>query len=95
METIELKAEYKLQADSGDNWGSAMAAFFGVAGELWWRGETLPLHWEYSPGCASDPREHDDYLFTVFNECDTAVLYRFGNILERYTRNLDRVGESY
>ena len=91
----ELKSEYKLQADSGDKWGSGMSAYFSVAAELWWRGDDIPRHWQYSPGCASDPREPEDYLYSVFNECSSDDLERFGNILERYTRNLDRIGESY
>jgi len=91
----EILYEYKLQADSGDRWGSAMSAFFDVAGELWWRGADIPTYWQYSHGCAIDPREHDGYMFEILVDAETSDLLDIGNILERYTRNLDRIGESY
>ena len=95
MMKTELKQLHLESADSGDRWGSAMSTFFDVAGELWWRGADIPAVWEYSPGAASDPREPDNYLFDYLENTDTDILIQFGNVLERYIRNLDRIGESY
>ena len=92
---MELTKLYKESADTYDKWGSAMGAFFGAAAELSHRGESTPHHWQYSPGLSDDPREPDDYLYADFAATDTDDLVKFGNIMERYTRNLDRIGESY
>lgn len=95
MKLQDIKSEYKIQADSGDRWGSAMSAYFDLVAELYYRGEDIPDSWQYSPGCAVDPREPDAYMYGIFQDADSNTLVKFGNILERYTRNLDRLGESY
>lgn len=78
-----------------DMWGTSMQAWFDVASELWWRGEAVPDHWEYSPGCADDPREPDSYLSEYCGELDTETLIKAGNILCRYTAVLEKHGEGY
>lgn len=92
---MKLSNIYKETHDTYDPWGAAIVAFFGVAAELCHRGESTPAHWQYSPGMGDDPREPEDYLFEDFEQADTEDLIQFGNVLERYTRNLDRTGKSY
>jgi len=91
----DLLHEIKREIDSYDQWGSAMAPFFDVAAELWWRGECVPSHWQYTPGMASDPRDPESYFFELAGDSTNDELIYAGNVLERYTRNLDRRGLSY
>lgn len=90
-----LKSQFYDTFDKGDRWGSAMIAFFTVANEINHREELTPSKWGYRPAMTEDPRESEDYLFEACEQATTEDLVHFGNILERYTRNLDRLGESY
>jgi hypothetical protein len=91
----QLKYELRMGDINYDPWGTAMAALFDVAAELWWRGEDVPAHWEYSPGMVDDPRDRDSCFYELATETDTETLTQFGNLLERFVRNHDRVGNSY
>lgn len=91
----ELKSLFKEDFDPYDKWGSAMVAYFTVANEISYRGDQTPSSWGYRPAMASDPRESEDHLFEACENAKLDDLIHFGNILERYTRNLDRHGESY
>lgn len=91
----DIKSEYQLSRDSGDPWGSLMTAWFGLAGELWMRGEAVPVEWNYSPGAAADPREPEDYMYDLYKDATTEALVRFGNVLERYARFVKRAGRDY
>jgi hypothetical protein len=74
-----------------DDWDGAMSALFAIASELWWRGSTVPASWQYSPGCAADPREHEDSLFGVCEETLDDDLHYAGNVLHRYIRRLEAI----
>lgn len=92
----DMVQEFKISMDSGDKWGSAIQTLFAVASELHHRaGYLVPSRWEYSPGASSDPRDSEDYFYAICMDSDSYDLIRFGNLLERYTRNLDRNGHSY
>jgi len=92
----EIKYEYALYCDPGDRWGSAMVAFFDVAEELYRRAEYVPDEWRFSPGAAGPPDpEIEPPGFDIVLESDSDALVAFGNILHRYTRQLDYLGESY
>ena len=91
----DLKSIFYEDFDSYDKWGSAMIAFFTVANEISYRDQNTPQSWEYRPAMAQDPREHEDHMFETCEAAELDDLIHFGNVLERYTRNLDRLGESY
>ncbi len=95
MPTNNLKALFKESFDRGDKWGSSLTAWFTVANEISYRDECTPNAWQYSPAMADDPRESDDYLYEECTQADLADLIQFGDVLERYTRNLERNGYSY
>jgi hypothetical protein len=93
-----LKQDLYIGFDRGDAWGSAMNIFFGVANELHFRDpEIVPAHWQYVPPGrrCEDPRDTDDYYYDDLAAAKTDDLIRFGNLMERYTRILDKAGESY
>lgn len=90
-----LKSIFREDFDQGDKWGSAIIALFSVANEISWRGRDTPPSWQYQPSIAYDSREPDSPLYDVCKEAKLEDLIHFGNILHRYTRNLDRLGESY
>lgn len=89
------KSEYRLQADRGDAWGSAMIAFFTLANELYMRGADIPSEWGYSPGMVDDPREPEDYFYDMFRMTGEFMLLEIGNLLHRYTEHLKYHGEDY
>ena len=83
--------EYKLSADSYDNWGSVMSVWFEIADVLHWiRGAKVPDHWEHKAGLGKDAIQND-WLYS----CSDEVLIRLGNTLERAARILEHRGESY
>lgn len=85
--------EFKRDRDTYSPWGSSMAIFFDVAGELWWRGADIPGHWMYSPGAVDDPREYDSYYFDLIEKETNENLLALGNLLERHTRMLNYLTE--
>ena len=92
----ELKTVFYEDFDKGDKWGSAMIAFFTVANEINHREQNTPSSWQYRPSpVMGDQREHDDGMFEACENANLNDLIHFGNILERYTQNLDRLGVSY
>ena len=95
MTKTELLKEFKLTTDwRRDPYGSALSTLFDVAAELWWRGE-CPPEWEYSPGAAVDPREHDSEWAEISRHNASEPLIEFGSILNRYTSMLRLAGRDY
>lgn len=91
----ELKAEFLLMMDSGDQWGSVMAAWFSVADFIVWEyGESCPSSWEFSPGIACDS---ESYEFQTLKEMKPSLgaLIEFGDWLERASDLLKRKGMDY
>jgi len=92
---MSIANEYKLQADNGDPWGSAMSALFDIAEELDRRGDEVPAEWEYRPG-ALGPGAPDTYFAqAVLPLYDASDMRAFGSVLARYTDNLRAAGMSY
>lgn len=97
MQYSDLKNELRANDLKGDPWGCSMIAWFDVAAELAYRGADVPAHWDYrpSPICPDDPREPESLFAEIAAEAGTEDLIRFGYLLERYTRRLERAGMSY
>lgn len=90
-----LMNEFRLLFDASDPWGHTMHCWFGVAGELYHRGEDIPNAWNYGPG-SGDPRlDNDDYFREVLNDATPEALQKFGDLLTRYAGKLKRAGMSY
>jgi hypothetical protein len=71
-----------------------MGFWFRIADHLEWkRCEDCPDHWHFRPSPLGSINERDDdQMLARFRRRD---LIHFGNVLERYTRNLERKGRSY
>lgn len=96
MKLKELKKEFMQQFDTYDCWGAAMSAWFGICGELYLRGEDIPQRWEFRPSPMGIERDIDSYWESeVLPHATADALIKLGNILERYTRNLKRLGRDY
>jgi hypothetical protein len=87
VEYSDIKSEYRLQADSGDKWGSAMGARFDICETLHRRDADIPASWEFSPGAGlfGVDDEPETYFGEIIRDADSADLVRFGNVLARYT----------
>ena len=93
MNYAEIKSEYRLQADSGDKWGSAMGARFDIAEELHRRDHDIPASWGFSPGAGSFgvSWEPETYFGGIIqHDTDSSDLRYFGDVLARYTDLLKR-----
>ena len=93
MDYQDLKAEYRLEHDHGDRWGSVMGAWFDVASLLHNRGANIPADWCYRPG-ACDPQEVSSWHehWDCANDYD---LTKFGNLLARYAGALRAAGQAH
>ena len=87
----DLKAEYNL--DSSDPWGTCMAWWFAVAGEMFERGLWVPEEWRYWP--SPPARDPDQYEAEICMRAGDAALSRFGDVLNRYASRLKKAGKSY
>ena len=85
--------EYRMFSDSGDPWGSAMAFYFDIVGEMYHRGLQIPEKWEYSPGLGS--RDEESFFFDLLEGVPDDCLCRLGVLFNRYTRFLERNFMSY
>ena len=89
--------EYELRIDdlNYDPWGTVMACFFALAGELYHRYPDCEIlqEWEYSPGLS--PRDTDSHWFDIFEQVHTGDLIAFGRILNRYSNLLRIAGKDY
>lgn len=88
----DLKAEYALSFD--DPWGTTMAWWFAIAGEMYSRSLHIPTEWQYQPGLGGgvDPDAYETHFCT---EATDHALIKFGNLLFRYAKCLERHGKAY
>ena len=83
-----------VREDKSDPFACSMNAWFLVAGVLYDRGEDIPQHWQYKPGLGP-LADFDSYDIEEVQATPTEELIHAGNVLERYTRFLDKAGRSY
>ena len=86
----DLEFEYSLD---DDNWGSVMAWWFTIAGELYTRNETLPAEWKYEPGLR--PVDPDDHKAPLVAAVPTAILFEFMKTIESDASRLKSEGKDY
>jgi len=87
----ELRGNYK-----SDKWGEVMSAWFECAAHLRWRNKVdIPAEWQYSQGAALDPRDKENYYFSLFRKASDKQLLTIGNFLCRLSKCLDKAGLSY
>lgn len=90
----DLKAEYRLSGDAGDPWGTCMAWWFAVAGEMFERGLNVPDDWHYRPG-AGGGRDPDSSEGEICLEASDEALEAFGGVLCRLYGILKAKGLDY
>ena len=83
----ELAADY---SPKNDPWGSAMGAYFDVAGVCYERGILVPT---YSPGAAGP--EVDDYAREYLDSLSDEELSKLARFLRTLTHIIDKAGRSY
>ena len=87
MSYQDLKGEFALFNCDGDPWGTAMLWWFAVAEELECNRElSCPDHWQFKPSPMD--ADNDSYEASIVNEYPDDVLFKFGNVLCRYTQFL-------
>lgn len=95
----EVRNLYAMCDDPGDQWGSCMAHWFGIAGALYGAGEMFPDEWQYSPGLsAGDCEEFPDSAYAeMLARGDVAPddLRQAGDVLCRYSSMLRSAGKDY
>jgi hypothetical protein len=89
-----MMQEFRL-GDFGDAWGTTMGAWFSVACELYNRGANVPDAWKFRPAATSGPQEVDEWWQEVFADASDADILRFGRVLTRYARILEKAGKDY
>lgn len=95
MSMNNLNQEFRVTG-CHDSWGNVMAWWFSIADHLTFNSDLyVPDSWEYRPSPLGPSNDPDDYVTNVLNETDDNLLLKFGNILERYARNLERHGKNY
>lgn len=87
--------------DDGDSWGTCMMHWFGIANTIHgYIGET-PAEWRYRPGLFVNDVLTDEWPDREYAEAyrderlSVEQLLYAGNVLERWSRMLDRAGRSY
>ena len=87
----ELMEAWALGSDLGDMWGSVMGELFDLCEHLTFRGDEVPVDWEFRPGAGEqrDPGRED------FGEHDADVLHGFGEFLLTMREVLEEQGASY
>jgi len=86
----DLQSQYSLE---DDDWGSCMGWWFGIACELYTRGEALPEEWKYRPGI--HPVDPDDQNAPLIAAASTAVLCEFIKTIEADATRLKAEGRDY
>ncbi len=87
----ELRGNYH-----SDKWGEVMSAWFECAAHLRWRNRIeIPSQWQYSSGCAGDPRDKESYYFSLFRTATDRQLIVIGNFLCRLSSFLKRADLDY
>lgn len=87
--------EVHVMVDHYDPYGSCMSLWFAIADELYYRGEHIPRHWEYSPGYSNGEPEEGDYCREIASEATTSALQDAGNIMYRWRSRIAYRGEDY
>jgi hypothetical protein len=86
----DFQSQYSLE---DDDWGTCMEGWFGIAGELYTRYETLPEEWQYKPGL--HPVDPDDHHAPMFASAPTAVLFEFMKTIETDAARIKAEGRDY
>jgi hypothetical protein len=86
----DLQFDYSME---DDDWGSAMAWWFAIAGELYTRGARIPDEWQYKPGI--HPADPDDHHAVISASATTETLMRFMEDIEDDVKRLKREGRDY
>ena len=76
-----------------DDWGSVMAWWFAIAGELYTRDEALPEEWQYKPGL--HPVDPDDAQAPLVAGAPAEVLFEFMKTIEADATRLKAEGKDY
>ena len=87
----ELMEAWALGSDLGDMWGSVMGELFDLCEHLTFRGDEVPVDWEFRPGAGEqrDPGRED------FGEHDADVRHGCGEFLLTMREVLEEQGASY
>lgn len=94
MTANDLCSEFRLCFDGSDPWGSTMAWWFAVAGEMYARGLPIPAAWRYRPS-PMGARDPDAYETPICEAADDVALILFGRMLARYATCLKKGGMDY
>lgn len=90
----DLMQEFRLFSGDGDWWGTTLAWWFAVAGEMWERGLDIPADWHYRPSPFGG-RDPDAYETPICEAATDIALLLFGRALNRYAAILKRAGKAY
>ena len=94
-ECLALARELKIVWDSGDVYGSTMAAWFPICNEIAIRGDDVPASWNFNPGAFGPHHEEGDYVAEIIADVSTETLIEFGNFLERLYERCKAQGKDY
>lgn len=95
-ECLALARELKIVWDSGDVYGSTMAAGFPICNEIAIRGDDVPASWNFNPGAFGPHHEEgDEYYVSVYETHTTETLIEFGNFLKRLYERCEAQGKDY
>ncbi len=90
----DLMQEFRLFYDGGDSWGTTMAWWFAIAGELNERGLYIPDAWKYRPGLGGG-KDPDAYETEICEAATDDGLQLFGRAITRYAAMLKTAGKDY
>lgn len=94
MKLSQFKHELRLNYKS-DKWGEVMSAWFECCAHILHKGGSFPAHWGYRPGATNDPRDKENYYFSLFRKCSLIQLLTIGWFLCRLEGFLRKKGLSY
>lgn len=90
----EFKNEFALVC-AGDLWGTALDAWFEIAGRMNRRGLPIPAEWQYRPAMGTDGTDKESYWYSLFARCGNKQLQHFGTLMFRYCQLLKRHNRDY
>lgn len=97
LRKLKNQLRLELKANSGDEWGTVMGAFFKLCEFMYATELPVPSEWGFKPGLSFKhlgteilTEDHE-----MFQGCTTEVLQEFGNYLNRKADKLERQGSSY
>jgi hypothetical protein len=92
--TKQAFAEFRLNFDGGDQWGSTMAWLFAVADALTDKApDMVPDKWQFRQSPLGSDK--DQYEYEIVVDWSAETLVRFGNALHRYAAMLRQAGRDY